>query len=198
MRKLINVFFVAAGLMLITNIANAQQKFGHLNTDEIYATMPEAKTAQATLETFAKKLSADLDKMGVELQTKYKAAQDKQKTISEANKEVVGKELQQAEIELTDLQKRIQEAQTKGQEAVEAKRNELFPPVGQKLTTAVNAVAKEKGLAYVFDISASQGFNNLLYFDGGEDITAAVKTKLGITGTAAATPAGKTPIKPKQ
>jgi len=197
MRKLINVFFVAAGLMLITNIANAQQKFGHLNTDEIYATMPEAKTAQATLETFAKKLSADLDKMGVELQTKYKAAQDKQKTISEANKEVVGKELQQAEIELTDLQKRIQEAQTKGQEAVEAKRNELFPPVGQKLTTAVNAVAKEKGLAYVFDISASQGFNNLLYFDGGEDITAAVKTKLGIslTATPAANKPATTPVK---
>lgn len=185
MRKLINVFFVAAGLMLITNIANAQQKFGHLNTDEIYATMPEAKTAQAALEAFAKKLSADLDKMGVELQTKYKAAQEKQKTISEANKEVVGKELQQAEIELTDLQKRIQEAQTKGNEAVETKRNELFPPVGQKLTTAVNAVAKEKGLAYVFDISASQGFNNLLYFDGGEDITAAVKAKLGISATAA-------------
>jgi len=197
MRKLINVFFVAAGLMLITNIANAQQKFGHLNTDEIYATMPEAKTAQATLETFAKKLSADLDKMGVELQTKYKAAQDKQKTISEANKEVVGKELQQAEIELTDLQKRIQEAQTKGQEAVEAKRNELFPPVGQKLTTAVNAVAKEKGLAYVFDISASQGFNNLLYFDGGEDITAAVKTKLGIslTATPTANKPATTPVK---
>ena len=197
MRKLINVFFVAAGLMLITNIANAQQKFGHLNTDEIYATMPEAKTAQATLETFAKKLSADLDKMGVELQTKYKAAQDKQKTISEANKEVVGKELQQAEIELTDLQKRIQEAQTKGQEAVEAKRNELFPPVGQKLTTAVNAVAKEKGLAYVFDISASQGFNNLLYFDGGEDITAAVKSKLGIslTATPAANKPATTPVK---
>ena len=53
MRKLINVFFVSAGLMLLTNIANAQQKFGHLNTDEIYATMPEAKKAQADLKTFA-------------------------------------------------------------------------------------------------------------------------------------------------
>lgn len=63
MRKLINVFFVAAGLMLMTNVASAQQKFGHLNTDEIYATMPEAKTAQTALETFAKKLQGDLEKM---------------------------------------------------------------------------------------------------------------------------------------
>lgn len=200
MRKLINVFFVAAGLMLLTNVANAQQKFGHLNTDEIYATMPEAKTAQTALETFAKKLQGDLEKMSQELATKYKAAQDKQKTLSEANKDVVGKELQAAEIELQDLQKRIQDAQTKGNEAVEAKRNELFPPVGQKLSGAVNAVAKEKGLAYVFDISGSQGFNNLLYFDGGEDITAAVKTKLGIsaTTTAPAAKPGAGAAKPKQ
>lgn len=191
MRKLINVFFVSAGLMLLTNIANAQQKFGHVNTDDIYATMPEAKTAQAALKTFADKLQGDLEKMGTEYQTKMKAAEDKQRTISEANKEVVGKELQAAATELQDLNKRIQDAQAKGQEAVEAKRNELFPPVGQKLTNAINAVAKEKGLAYVFDISASQGFNNLLYFDGGEDVTAAVKTKLGITATAATTPAKK-------
>jgi outer membrane protein len=177
--------------MLLTNIANAQQKFGHVNTDEIYATMPEAKTAQTALKTFADKLQADLEKMGNEYQTKLKAAEDKQKTISEANKEVVGKELQAAATELQDLNKRIQDAQAKGQDAVEAKRNELFPPVGLKLTNAINAVAKEKGLAYVFDISVSQGFNNLIYFDGGEDVTAAVKTKLGISATPATTPAKK-------
>lgn len=186
MKKLINVFFVSAGLMLLTNIANAQQKFGHLNTDEIYATMPEAKKAQADLKTFADKLQADLEKMGMEYQTKMKAAEDKQKTISEANKEVVGKELQTAAEELQDLNRRIQEAQNKGNEAVETKRNELFPPVGTKLSNAINAIAKEKGLAYVFDVSVSQGFNNLLYFDGGEDVTAAVKTKLGISATPAA------------
>ena len=194
MRKLINVLFVSAGLILLTNIANAQQKFGHVNTDEIYATMPEAKTAQTALKTFADKLQADLEKMGTEYQTKMKAAEDKQKTISEANKEVVGKELQAAAEELQDLNRRIQEAQNKGNDAVEAKRNELFPPVGQKLTTAINAVAKEKGLAYVFDISVSQGFNNLLYFDGGDDVTAAVKAKLGISATAA--PATKAPATP--
>ena len=184
----------------MTNVANAQQKFGHLNTDEIYATMPEAKTATAALEAFAKKLNGDLEKMGQEYTTKLKAAQDKQKTLSEANKDVVGKELQAADLELQDLQKRIQDAQGKGNEAIEAKRNELFPPVGQKLSNAVNAVAKEKGLAYVFDISVSQGFNNLLYFDGGEDITAAVKAKLGISATTPAPAAkpGAGAAKPKQ
>ncbi|WP_431295356.1 OmpH family outer membrane protein [Pedobacter sp. P26] len=49
----------------------------------------------------------------------------------------------------------------------------------------MSAVAKEKGLAYVFDIANGQGGNNLVFWDGGDDITAAVKSKLGITATAA-------------
>ena len=193
MRKLINVLFVAAGLLITSNVANAQQKFGHLNSDEIYATMPEAKAAQAALETMAKTKQGEIDKMITEYQAKYKAAIEKEKTLSEANKETVGKELQQAQVELGDLQKRIEDARNKATTDVQTKQGELYPPINQKLSTAMGAVAKEKGLAYVFDISASAGFNNLIYFDGGEDITAAVKTKLGISATAkpAATPVKK-------
>lgn len=198
MRKLINVLFVAAGLLLTANIANAQQKIGHLNSDDIYANMPEAKAAQSTLETLAKTKQGEIDKMITEYQAKLKAAQDKEKTLSEANKDVVTKELMDAQTELQNLGKRIEDARTKATTDVQAKQAELFPPINQKLANAMTAVAKEKGLAYVFDISASQGFNNLVYVDGGEDITAAVKTKLGIAATAA--PAAKTPAgtKPKQ
>lgn len=193
MRKLINVLFVAAGLLLTANVANAQQKLGHLNSDEIYATMPEAKAAQASLESLAKTKQGEIDKMITEYQAKYKAAVDKEKTLSEANKEVVGKELQTAQVELADLQKRIEDARTKATTDVQTEQGKLYPPINQKLATAMGAVAKEKGLAYVFDISASSGFNNLIYFDGGEDITAAVKTKLGISATAkpATTPVKK-------
>ncbi|MFD0939410.1 OmpH family outer membrane protein [Pedobacter boryungensis] len=194
MRKLINVFFVAAGLLLTANVANAQQKLGHLNSDEIYASMPEAKNAQTTLETLAKTKQAEIDKMIAEYQTKAAAAEAKQKTLSEANKDVVIKELQAAQTDLQDLEKRIGEARTKANTDVTAKQGELFPPINQKLASAMGAVAKEKGLAYVFDISVAQGFNNLVYFDGGEDITAAVKAKLGISNTPATKPAA-TPVK---
>lgn len=180
MKKLINVLFVAAGLVLTSNVASAQQKFGHINSDEIYAVMPEAKTAQTTIENLAKTKQTEIDKMISEYQTKLKAAQDKEKTLSEANKEVVMKELQVAGQEIQDLQKRIEDARTKATSDIQAKQGEIFPVINQKVATAMSAVAKEKGLAYVFDVSASQGFNNLVYFDGGEDITAAVKTKLGI------------------
>lgn len=40
----------------------------------------------------------------------------------------------------------------------------------------------------MFDIANGQGGNNLVYWEGGDDITAAVKVKLGISATAKATP----------
>jgi len=200
MRKLINVFFVAAGLVLTANVANAQQKLGHLNSDDIFANLPEAKTISASIENLAKTKQAEIDKMIGEYQTKLKAAQDKERTLSEANKDVVGKELQTAKTELDDLGKRIQDAREKATKDVTDEQNRVFPPLQQKVGNAISAVAKEKGLAYVFDTSVNQGFNNLVYSDGGEDITAAVKAKLGIS--ASATPAANKPAaggaKPKQ
>ncbi len=193
MKKLINGLFVAAGLFLITNVANAQQKIGHLNSDEIFGSLPEAKTVSTTIENLAKAKQTEIDKMITEYQNKAKAAQDKQKTLSEANKDVVIKELQVAEEELTGLQKRIEDARNKARTDVETKQGELFPPLQQKVAAAINAISKEKGLTYVFDTAVSQGFNNLVYFDGGEDITGAVKTKLGGSATPAAKPATAKP-----
>jgi len=213
MRKLINVFFVAAALMLTANIANAQQKFGHLNSDDLYDVMPEAIAAQKTIETLSKAKQTEIEKMISEYQIKYKAAQDKEKlaqdkqrTMSEANREtitkeldVLGKELQQAGQDLQDFQKRIEDAKTKATNDIQAKTTELYPTVSKKLSGAIAAVAKEKGIAYVFDLSVTQGFNNLLYSEGGEDLSAAVKAKLGISATpAAAKPVATTPAKPKQ
>jgi outer membrane protein len=184
MRKLINVFFVAAGLMLTANIANAQQKIGHINSETIFAVMPEAKSAQATLEAYNKTKTAEIEKMQTEYQTKYAAAVAKQKTLSEANKEAVSKELQAASDELQDLERRIKDAGVKAQQEFAQKQGALFVPINQKFEAAVKSVAKERGLAYVFDIAAQQNGNNLLFSDGGDDITPLVRTKLGISANA--------------
>lgn len=184
MRKLINAFVVGAGLLLTANVANAQQKLAHLNSAIIIEAMPEVKTARATLETYQKAKQADIEKMIAEYQTKLKAAQDKEKTMSEANKEAVGKELQVMGAELQDLEKRITDARTKAQQELETKNAELFNPIQVKADAAIKAVSKEKGFAYVFD-TANQA---LIYWDGGDDITDLVKTKLGIAKTAAPAP----------
>ena len=186
MRKLINVFFVAAGLMLTANVASAQQKIGHLESEAIFGSMPEAKTATTTLEALRKQKQAEIEKMQSEYGTKYNAAVEKNKTLSEANKEVVGKELQAMGAELDDMKKRINDATQKAEQDMATKQGELLAPLNTKFLGAVKAVAKEKGFAYIFDVSSQQGANNLLAWEGGDDVTALVKAKLGISGTAAA------------
>ena len=193
MRKLINVFFVAAGLVFTANVASAQQKIAHIDSEAIFAAMPEAKTASTTLEALQKQKQTEIEKMQTEYQTKYEAAVAKNKTLSEANKETVGKELQTMGAELDDMKKRITESTQKAQQDIATKQGELLAPLNTKFINAVKAVAKEKGFAYIFDISAQQGANNLLAWEGGDDVTAAVRTKLGISGTAA--PAAAAPKK---
>ncbi|MCJ8153423.1 OmpH family outer membrane protein [Chryseobacterium sp. SSA4.19] len=188
MKKLITACSLAAGLFLTSNLMNAQQKIGHVNSDDIYTNLPEAKTAEASLDTFTKTKQSEIEKMIASYQTKLKAAQDKEKTISEANKETVIKELTAAQTELQTLGKDIEAARTKAAQEVSKKQSELFTPIQKKVSGMISTVAKEKGLAYVFDVAASQGNSGLAYTDGGEDITPAVKSKLGAT---ASKPAGK-------
>lgn len=187
MKKLITVFSVAAGLFLTSNLVYAQQKIGHVNSDDIFANLPEAKTAEGTLDTFTKTKQGEIEKLITSYQAKLKAAQDKEKTISEANKETVIKELTAAQTELQTLGKDIEAARTKAAQDVSKKQSDLFTPIQQKVSAMISTVAKEKGLAYVFDTASSQG-SNIAYLDGGEDITPTVKSKLGAT---ASKPAGK-------
>uniref|UniRef100_A0AAU6WMK4 OmpH family outer membrane protein n=1 Tax=Chryseobacterium endophyticum TaxID=1854762 RepID=A0AAU6WMK4_9FLAO len=79
MKKLITTFSLAAGLFLTSNFVSAQQKIGHVNSDDVFNNLPEAKTAEASLDTFTKTKQGDIEKMITTYQTKLKAAQDKEK-----------------------------------------------------------------------------------------------------------------------
>ena len=177
MKKLVRIGIVAAGLFMAANVANAQQKFGHINSADLLQSMPEMKTADATFQTFAKQKQTALELMDAERTKKITLYNDKTKMISEANKETLGKEIEGLVKEIQDMEKRITETQEKSQEELTTKRTEIYQPVFKKAEDAVKVVAKEKGFAYVFDISQP----GVVYFDGGEDLLAAVKTKLGIT-----------------
>jgi outer membrane protein len=178
MKNLVKVAVVAVGLFLAGNTVQAQQRFAHINSAELLQAMPEMKTADANFQTFQKQKQTQLEQMDAERQKKITVFQDKYKTLSEANKEILSKELQTLQTEIQGMEKRIGETEQKAQQEMQTKRNELYQPVFTKAETAVKAVAKEKGYAYVFDISQP----GVVYFEGGDDLLSAVKAKLGITG----------------
>ncbi len=189
MRNVIRAVLVAASLFFAGSIAaNAQQKFAHINSADLLQSMPEMKSADANFQTFQKQKQTQLEQMDAERQKKIATYQEKYKTLSEANKDAVGKELQTLQTEIQGMETRIRETEQKAQEELQAKRSELYQPVFSKAEVAVKAVAKEKGYAYVFDVSQP----GVVFFDGGDDLLAAVRAKLGITA------ASTTSVTPKK
>jgi outer membrane protein len=107
--------------------------------------------------------------MQTELQSKGQEYQKGQATMTDAVRA-------SKQAELQDIQNRIQSLNQKAQQDVEAKSNELVKPLSDKCRTAIEAVAKEKGYSYVFNSNQTQ----LIVSPPGDDLTAAVKLKLGL------------------
>jgi outer membrane protein len=180
MKNLLKIGVVAIGMFLAVGTANAQQKFGHINSADLLQSMPEMKTADAIFQTFAKAKQTSLELMGAERQKLVTTYEEKYKTLSEANRANLEKELTTLGASIQDLEKRITDAQEKAQEELTTKRAEIYQPVFKKAEDAVKVVAQEKGFAYVFDVSQP----GVVYFDGGTDMLNDVKTKLGIATAA--------------
>jgi outer membrane protein len=169
MKKLFKVALVAAACIFAGNIASAQTKLGYINSDAVLTQMPEAKTIKTQIDAYSKQFNDQYIVMNNELQTKGKEFQAQSATMTDAIRA-------SKQTELQDLQKRIQDFGTNAQQQVEAKTNELVKPLSDKIRAAVNAVAKEKGYAYVLD----SGTTALIVSPPGDDLTPDVKAKLGI------------------
>jgi len=169
MKKLFKVALVAVGMLFAGNFANAQTKIGHINFNQLIDMMPETKTVTTQMQAYQKTFIDQLTTMNNEYTTKGQEFQKNNATMTDAIRTSKGQELQ-------DMQKRMQDYQNNAQQQVDAKRQELGKPLIDKATAAVNAVAKEKGYAYVLDSSQV----SLLVSPDADDMMAAVKAKLGL------------------
>ena len=173
MKKAIKLTLAVVLVMGATSLF--AQKFGRINTQEIIMAMPETKTMQENMDTFAKELSDNIETMNVEFNTKLQDFQKNYNTFSDAIKEVKEKEL-------NDMQTRTREFQERAQQDYQKKQNELLAPI-------IDKVAAAGGFLVGFDTSTG----SLAYFDEATltDVAPAVKKELGITDAPAAAPAAK-------
>ncbi len=165
MKKLLGLTIVA---ILMVGFANAQ-KFGHINSAELLSIMPEIKSADTKLEAYQKQLEEQNTAMMTEYQNKIQEYQQKEALMADAIKEIRQKEI-------VDLEKRIQQFQISAQDKLANKKDELYSPTLKKAEDAIKAVAKEKGYAYVFDMSLGA----VIYAQPSDDIMSFVKAKLGL------------------
>ena len=149
--------------------ANAQAKFGHVNTQEIMQALPDVAKAQNELKALAEQYDADLKSMNEELQKKADAFDKEQATLPENIK-------QRRQTELQEMYQKIQQSYQDNQQALAKAQQEKMQPIQQKVMDAITAVGKEGGYVYIMEMGAQLYISSTL----STDVTAAVKTKLGL------------------
>ena len=164
------VLFLACGLLL-GNVVFGQTalKLGWINSAELLQAMPEKAKADSDVAKYARSFQDQIDIMMKDYQSKGQDYQAKEKTMTDAMKDVRMKEIQ-------DLQNRIQSIQESAQEKLQTKKQDAYSPILDKADKAIKFVAKEKNYDYIFD--QSQGM--LLFGKEGDNILPLVKAHLGI------------------
>ena len=156
-------------LMLCAPMTLFAQKFGHLDSQALLQSLPEATAVQNKLEAKGKVYQKQLEDMQAELQ-RQADAYDKSKSTMNATKQA------ETEKNLQDMYNKIQQTAQDNQKAFNEEQQKLLGPVLEKVRNAIAAVAKAGNYVYIMEKAAGQP----LYINEAlsKDITAEVKAQL--------------------
>ncbi|MBQ6724515.1 MAG: OmpH family outer membrane protein [Paludibacteraceae bacterium] len=159
---------IIIAMMLVLPLAVSAQKFGHINTQELFAQMPEVNQVKLKMDTINNQYESQLAMMQEEFQKKVQDYQAQEATMADAIKQIRQQELQ-------EMQQRIQLFYQTAEQDIARKQQELLAPVHEKMTKAIKAVGEREGYTYIFDSAA-------MVHVGADaiDATPAVKKELGI------------------
>ncbi|MEA4916735.1 OmpH family outer membrane protein [Proteiniphilum sp.] len=167
LKKLLVLFIVLAPLAV-----KAQEvKIALINVNEIFYAMPERSGIETQLSNKQEEITKKLQALEEEF-VKRGEEFEKNPATSETMK-------QDQQRQLAQLQERYQTIMQGGQQEMQQLQQQLLEPVNLKIKDAIKAVGDENKYTFVYDISAMQA--PIVYFTpSAVDITAQVKTKLGI------------------
>jgi len=146
-------------------IAQSPQKIGYVDSQIILTQLPEAIKAQSDLDAMTSKWSNQVDSMKLALQQQYADVQKQLATMTDEQKQLKQKELIDKEQQIYAFQNQ-KFGQPNGE--IYQKQDTIFEPVKKKIYAAIEQVAKDEGMQFVFDKS---GDILLLYADSAFDIT---------------------------
>ena len=149
--------------------ANAQGKFGHVNTNEIIQAMPEYNKAKTEIDALQQQYEADLKSMQDELQKKAEAFDKEQATLPDNIK-------QRRQQELQDMYTKIQQSYQDNQQALAKASQEKMAAIQSKVLEAIKSVGQTGGFVYIMEDNSLPYISTTL----STDVTAQVKAKLGL------------------
>jgi outer membrane protein len=161
MKKLIFAFFAT----LLVSGAIAQSKLGHVNYQTLLDTMPSTRIAMEKLKVFQENGYKELSEMQTDLQAAYAKYEKDRPNMTPMLIKIEEEKIMRKE-------QGLQERQQSLSQEIEAYSLELNDPIVSMIKKAIKIVADRKKLNYVIQES------NLLYTDGGTDITNEVVVEL--------------------
>lgn len=163
--KRLSVLFAVVTIFVATGFAQAQ-KVASMDYEAVLAAMPETKKMSDDLEAYSKTKGDELNKMGQAFQTEVQEFQKAAATMTDAQRQAKGAELEKK-------QENLQQIQQTAQNDLMKRRDTAIKPIMDKLNASVAKVAKANGWDFVIDSSA-------FIYKAGPDATDAVKKDLGI------------------
>ena len=155
-------------IMLAMPIIASAQKFGHINSQELFMQMPEIAAVEDSIAKERENYTSLLNDMQEEYKKKVQDYQAKQASMSEAIRQI-------NEEDIYNLQQRIQTTYQVAEQDIQKKQQDLLAPIHEKMTKAIKAVGDREGYTYIFDSAA-------MVHIGADaiDATPSVKKELGI------------------
>lgn len=160
---------LAVTILSMAFVLNAQ-KFGHVTSELLLQDMPEYDSAQVKMADLRQQYEMEMEQIQVEINKKIEAFNQAETTMSDLIKEAKASEIQ-------EMQMRLQNFSQTANQDLQQQGMVFMQPVMEKARTAIDEVAKEHGLIYVFDLS--QG-NPVYTSEESLDMLPLVKTKLGL------------------
>ena len=159
------IFGLAFLLLSINAFAQTPLKIGYVDSEVILTQFSEAIKAQGDLDALTNRWSTQLDSMTQSYQQSIADYQKQSETMNEAKKLEAQQKIVKMEQDIMEFRKT---KFTQGTGEVYKKQEELFSPVKAKIYAAIQKVAKDENMQFVFDKS---GDILLLYADSAFDIT---------------------------
>ena len=165
---------ISVALMLIggTSVFAQTQKIGYVDSQVILTQYPAAIKAQGDLDALTNLWSAKLDSMTTQYQQALGDYSKQGNTMPQDQQLAAQQKIAAMEQNIMNF-RRQKFSQPDGE--IYAKQEEIFAPVKKSIYAAIQSVAVEEGMKFVFDKS---GDILLLYADAAYDITFKVLDRL--------------------
>ena len=157
------------GILFAALVVHAQ-KFGHISSEQLLQQMPEYDSAQVKMEQLRDEYDLEIERLQVEINKKIEQFNNAETTMTNLIREAKASEIQ-------EMQARLQNFAQTAQQDLQQQSMTLIQPVMDKARQAIDAVAKEQGLLYVFDLS--QG-NPVYTGPESVDLMPLVQAQLGL------------------